>query len=128
MNVLSVNLSGLGLHRVPLLSKLRLATATMPPKRIASTSNSKRKAESSSDEDAHKASKKTKVSASASKFSDQPKNKVLPVDIQFPQRNPGTLRLSTWNIAGLAASQKKGFKNYVEAEDPDILVLTETKV
>lgn len=29
---------------------------------------------------------------------------------------------------GLSSSLKKGFKIYVEAEDPDILVLTETKV
>jgi len=38
------------------------------------------------------------------------------------------LRIATWNICGWAASQKKGFKRYVEAEDPDILVLSETKV
>ncbi|KAH0583726.1 DNA-(apurinic or apyrimidinic site) lyase [Termitomyces sp. J132] len=58
----------------------------------------------------------------------QPTNKVLPVTITFPQKTPGTLRIATWNICGLAASSKKGFKNYVEAEDADILVLTETKV
>lgn len=58
----------------------------------------------------------------------QPTNKVLPVNITFPPREPGTVRLATWNICGLAASQKKGFKYYVEAEDPDILVLTETMV
>jgi AP endonuclease-1 len=99
----------------------------MPPKRTASTS--KRKASpspSNSDDDAPKAIKKPKVSAS--RYSDQPTNKVLPVDINFPPRVSNTLRFATWNIAGLAASQKKGFKYYVEAEDPDILVLTETKV
>ncbi|PFH54216.1 hypothetical protein AMATHDRAFT_53084 [Amanita thiersii Skay4041] len=58
----------------------------------------------------------------------QPTNKVLPVHIKFPQRSPGAVRIATWNICGLAASQKKGFRYYVEAEDPDILVLTETKV
>ncbi|KAG6871751.1 hypothetical protein C0995_000439 [Termitomyces sp. Mi166 len=58
----------------------------------------------------------------------QPTNKVLPVTITFPQKTPGTLRIATWNICGLAASSKKGFKYYVEAEDADILVLTETKV
>ena len=72
-------------------------------------------------------------------------NKVLPVNISFPPRIEGTLRIATWNICGLAASQKKvrqmiclrdssnlslpkGFKHYVDAEDPDILILTETKV
>jgi len=36
--------------------------------------------------------------------------------------------VATWNICGLAAAQRKGFKYYVEAEDPDVLILTETKV
>lgn len=36
-----------------------------------------------------------------------PVNKVLPTTITFPPREPGTLRLATWNVAGLAASQKK---------------------
>ncbi|EKM82547.1 hypothetical protein AGABI1DRAFT_111155 [Agaricus bisporus var. burnettii JB137-S8] len=58
----------------------------------------------------------------------QPTNKVLPVHISFPPRTPDTLRIATWNICGWAASHKKGFKYYVEAEDADILVLTETKV
>ncbi|KAI9570453.1 Endonuclease/exonuclease/phosphatase [Boletus coccyginus] len=58
----------------------------------------------------------------------QPTNKVLPVNIAFPPRAEGTLRFATWNVCGLAAAQRKGFKYYVEAEDPDILVLTETKV
>lgn len=71
-------------------------------------------------------------------------NKALPVNISFPDRIKGTVRIATWNICGWAASHKKvrqiiyvvcsnlsiskGFKNYVEAEDPDILVLSETKV
>lgn len=77
----------------------------------------------------------------------QPTNKVLPVHIQFPPKTPNTVRIATWNICGLAASSKKvcryfwlfpsikakldcskGFKYYVEAEDADVLILTETKV
>ncbi|KAH9854215.1 Endonuclease/exonuclease/phosphatase [Lenzites betulinus] len=58
----------------------------------------------------------------------QPTNKVLPEHIEFPPRADGALRIAAWNICGLAAAQKKGFKHYVEAEDPDVLVLTETKV
>jgi len=58
----------------------------------------------------------------------QPTNKVLPVEISFPPRANGTSRIASWNICGLSSSQKKGFKYYVEAEDPDILILTETKV
>ncbi|TFK42432.1 Endonuclease/exonuclease/phosphatase [Crucibulum laeve] len=95
----------------------------MPPKKAAS----KRKAVSSDDEpEQAQSSKKAKTTAST--VNAQPTNKVLPVTITFPPRVPGTLRLATWNICGLATSQKKGFKYYVEAEDPDILVLTETKV
>lgn len=79
----------------------------------------------------------------------QPTNKVIPVHVSIPPRVPGTTRIATWNICGLAAAQKKvrvaravhvhaglltagvcaqGFKYYVEAEDADVLVLTETKV
>lgn len=94
--------------------------------------------------------KRTKQTATASTGNDvapngQPTNKVLPVNISFPPRVAGTLRFATWNVCGLAAAQKKvrchsaqsngprtkyafqGFKYYVEAEDPDVLVLTETK-
>ncbi|KAI8998650.1 Endonuclease/exonuclease/phosphatase [Trametes punicea] len=58
----------------------------------------------------------------------QPTNKVLPVHIAFAPKAEGAVRIATWNICGLAAAQKKGFKYYVEAEDPDVLILTETKV
>ncbi|EPT06055.1 hypothetical protein FOMPIDRAFT_1154774 [Fomitopsis schrenkii] len=58
----------------------------------------------------------------------QPTNKVIPVHVSFPPREEGRVRIATWNICGLAAAQKKGFKYYVEAEDPDIIILTETKV
>ncbi|GLB34830.1 putative DNA-(apurinic or apyrimidinic site) lyase [Lyophyllum shimeji] len=95
-------------------------------------SSSKRKA-SCSDSDIEEPKKTTKrpkkvASADAIPANTQPTNKVLPIHISFPPRTSGTLRLATWNICGLAASQKKGFKYYVEAEDADILVLTETKV
>ncbi|KAI0670400.1 Endonuclease/exonuclease/phosphatase [Trametes maxima] len=75
----------------------------------------------------------------------QPTNRTLPEAIAFPPKIEGTTRIAAWNICGLAAAQKKtargsvgtteftgvaaqGFKSYVEAEDPDVLVLTETKV
>ncbi|OAX38938.1 hypothetical protein K503DRAFT_717420 [Rhizopogon vinicolor AM-OR11-026] len=107
----------------------------MPPKKKTAP---KRKAPSESpsdNEDASKsqsASKKAKVSNEALEptvaANGQPNNKVLPVNINFPSRIEGTVRLSTWNICSLASASKKGFRYYVEAEDPDILVLTETKV
>jgi len=39
----------------------------------------------------------------------QSTNKVLPVHISFPPRAPDALRIATWNVCGLAASQKKVF-------------------
>ncbi|KZT37967.1 hypothetical protein SISSUDRAFT_1062351 [Sistotremastrum suecicum HHB10207 ss-3] len=64
----------------------------------------------------------------------QPTNVVLPVNIVIPPKaeskveGENVTRIVTWNVCGLAASQKKGFKHYIESEDPDILILTETKV
>ncbi|KAJ7219491.1 Endonuclease/exonuclease/phosphatase [Mycena pura] len=100
----------------------------MQPKRVASSSSKRKAPESTSDdgEALPKTNKKTKTAAT--RANPQYTNKVLPVNIVFPERTPGTLRLAAWNVCGLAASQKKGFKYYVEAEDPDILVLTETKM
>jgi len=102
----------------------------MPPKR---TKSSKRERAQSDDEagPSQKVDKKAKVDTSDSTglaSNGQPTNKVLPTNITFPPRIDSTTRIATWNICGLAASSKKGFKYYVEAEDPDIIVLTETKV
>lgn len=112
----------------------------MPPKRTASlkASGSKRKVDER-DTDTEEETQRVEESQSSSKGSlkrtkteyiqnGQPKNRILPVTIKFDKRSEDSLRIATWNVCGLAASQKKGFKYYVEAEDPDILVLTETKV
>ncbi|PCH38170.1 DNA-lyase [Wolfiporia cocos MD-104 SS10] len=58
----------------------------------------------------------------------QPTNKAIPAGLAFPPRAADVVRVAAWNICGLAAAEKKGFKAYVQAEDPDVLVLTETKV
>ncbi|KAI0934279.1 hypothetical protein AcV5_006175 [Taiwanofungus camphoratus] len=108
----------------------------MPPKHASSSSSSKRNAPDS-DASASQPAKKAKVSKASPPpegagagvaANGQPTNKALPAHLAFAARAPGTLRIATWNICGLAAAQKKGFKRYVEAEDPDVLVLTETKV
>ncbi|KAF9075155.1 Endonuclease/exonuclease/phosphatase [Rhodocollybia butyracea] len=128
-------------HPVPHLRPVFFAgpkhVYTMPPKR---TNSSKRKLVSDSEDDntnaaaaSSSSNKKAKVSPSNTSenllsSNGQPTNKVLPVNISFPARIPGTIRMATFNVCGLAASQKKGFSSYVAAEDPDILVLTETKV
>ncbi|KAJ2713455.1 hypothetical protein H4R19_002245 [Coemansia spiralis] len=57
-----------------------------------------------------------------------PTNKTMPEDYGFIEPAPaGTLRIVSYNVNSLAASCKKGFKEYVAAEDPDVLCLQETK-
>lgn len=84
-----------------------------------------------------------------------PTNLTVPDDLEpFPRPADGCIRISAWNVAGLRASEKKGagplffrviteyshstdivqsaklrtgFSRYVDAEDADILVVTETK-
>ncbi|BGP53732.1 hypothetical protein JCM8202v2_001302 [Rhodotorula sphaerocarpa] len=57
-----------------------------------------------------------------------PTNLTIPDDLApFPRPAEGCVRISAWNVAGLRACEKKGFSKYVEAEDADILVVTETK-
>ena len=87
----------------------------MPPKRAVSSG--KRKADSVPDGEKSVRSeqtKKAKVDASDSTAEQtglapngQPTNKVLPVKISFPPRADGATRIASWNICGLAASQKK---------------------
>lgn len=57
-----------------------------------------------------------------------PTNLTVPDNLEpFPRPPEGCIRISAWNVAGLRASEKKGFSRYVNAEDADILVVTETK-
>jgi len=122
--------------------KARLNSSRMPPRRVASTS--KRKAASTSDEsDAEqpsqskkkaKSTRTTKAKADGggtgeanASYPPQPTNVVLPTPIALSKAAEGVTRIATWNICGLAAASKKGFKFYVEAEDADVLILTETK-
>ncbi|KAL1917999.1 uncharacterized protein VTP21DRAFT_3265 [Calcarisporiella thermophila] len=57
-----------------------------------------------------------------------PNNKSLPDSLNFPPPTPETIKIASWNVASLNAALKKGFWKYVDAEDPDILCLQETKV
>ncbi|KAI9146140.1 Endonuclease/exonuclease/phosphatase [Paraphysoderma sedebokerense] len=55
----------------------------------------------------------------------------MPLSYDFLQKyktTPGQLKIVSWNVNSLNASLKKGFKFYVEAENPDILCLQETKL
>ncbi|CAB4398467.1 unnamed protein product [Rhizophagus irregularis] len=56
-------------------------------------------------------------------------NKTLKIpESLFFEKREGTVKLASWNVSGLNAALKKGFKTYVEAEDADILCIQETKV
>ena len=131
-------------RRVPLPTASLRFLAVMPPR-------NKRKATEESIPP-RKRVKKTdtvgsQVSIASTAGSNQPTNTQLPDEISFPERVPCTKRISAWNICSWASSNKKvgfrqqprvhgdsqidgvqGFSRYVEAEDADILVLTETKV
>ena len=91
------------------------AVSPMPPKRAVSSG--KRKADSDPEGEKSVGSeqtKKAKVTAAPGSAEQtdlapngQPTNKVLPVKISFPPRVDGTARIASWNICGLASSQKK---------------------
>ncbi|KAK9894178.1 hypothetical protein P389DRAFT_146722 [Cystobasidium minutum MCA 4210] len=117
----------------------------MPPK----TSSSKRKAKADEsehekdvvDEDGDSSQEQSKVKksqpakkAKVQKEPVKPLDPSLPTNITFPinltleAKPPGTTRLACWNVCGINSCIKKGFDFYVKAENPDVLILTETKV
>ncbi|KAE8220439.1 hypothetical protein CF319_g6031 [Tilletia indica] len=57
-----------------------------------------------------------------------PKNIGLPVEIKLSPRPEGQIRIAAWNITSLKSAVDKGMMRYLQAEDADIIVLTETKV
>lgn len=57
-----------------------------------------------------------------------PTNTKMPDDLKYPKTPKGAIKLASFNVSGLNASLKKGFKQYIEAEDADIVCLQETKV
>lgn len=74
---------------------------------VDAPSTSKPKAKKAKTTRVAKATKTTKASKADKPVNDQPTNKVLPVQINFPAKNEGCVRVATWNICGLAAAQKK---------------------
>ncbi|PVZ97925.1 hypothetical protein BB558_006108 [Smittium angustum] len=58
-----------------------------------------------------------------------PTNSKMPESYVFITGKPdNTLKLVSYNVNSLSASLKKGFKEYIKAEDPDILCIQETKL
>ncbi|KAI8318927.1 hypothetical protein GQ54DRAFT_299731 [Martensiomyces pterosporus] len=58
-----------------------------------------------------------------------PTNKTMPTDYSFIKPAPkDCYKLVSYNVNSLPAACKKGFKEYVKAEDPDLICVQETKV
>lgn len=57
-----------------------------------------------------------------------PKNKTVPAELKYEPRAEGQTRFVTWNVTSMKSSEPKGMFRYIEAESPDVLILTETKV
>lgn len=100
------------------LLQVRLYTttkSTMPPKKISKKRAREETPDTDAEREAEQASTSTKPKASGSKKkakaspseNTQPTNTALPAEITFPPKSEGTTRIATWNVCGLAASQKK---------------------
>ncbi|KAG0196989.1 hypothetical protein BGX28_009492 [Mortierella sp. GBA30] len=57
-----------------------------------------------------------------------PVNVTMPNPLVLPKAPEGCIKLASWNVSGLNASLKKGFKSYITAEDADVICLQEHKV
>ncbi|KAI7855233.1 Endonuclease/exonuclease/phosphatase [Circinella umbellata] len=90
----------------------------------------KRKTPESSNESAATAQiKKPKKKATWEPFDPTvPNNTKFPETLKFPETPKGSIKIASYNVGGLNSCLKKGFKEYVNAEDPDVLCLQETKV
>ncbi|KAJ3049406.1 hypothetical protein HK097_009593 [Rhizophlyctis rosea] len=60
--------------------------------------------------------------------SNQFTNTTLPTDLSYDPAPPNHLKIISWNIAGIGACVKKGFRRYLDAENADIVCLQETKL
>ena len=54
--------------------------------------------------------------------------KKLKIDGAFKPKAPGTITIASYNVGGLNACLKKGFEEYVEHEQADLLLLQECKL
>lgn len=74
--------------------------------------------------------------AFAEKYGENPSADGVPRDnfslqgkeLNFAKRPEGQTRIASWNITSFSSCEKKGLFKYLDAEQPDIVVLTETKV
>lgn len=59
-----------------------------------------------------------------------PKNMTIddPLTLDNTPKKEGTTRIMSWNVLSLKSSLNKGFMRYIQAEQADVVILTETKV
>jgi len=95
---------------------------------IGKTTNKKRKIDNNETTSTNLIKKVKKTTAN--KKEDKPLlNPVLGTDFDFePIDTEKEMKIVSYNVGSLNASLKKGFKNYLEAENPDIICIQETKV
>ncbi|KAF9109936.1 hypothetical protein BGX27_006972 [Mortierella sp. AM989] len=55
-------------------------------------------------------------------------NTTMPNPLVLPKTPEGCVKIASWNVSGLNASLKKGFKTYINAENADVICLQEHKV
>ncbi|KAG0348763.1 hypothetical protein BG004_004230 [Podila humilis] len=59
---------------------------------------------------------------------DAPMNMTMPNPLVLPGAPEGCVKVVSWNVSGLNASLKKGFKTYINAENADLICIQEHKV
>ncbi|CAM0137178.1 hypothetical protein VKS41_008758 [Umbelopsis sp. WA50703] len=91
--------------------------------------SAKRQASTRSSSSADEAPKKPKKSTAFVPFDPSvPTNTTMPDTFDFLPAPPGGVKLASYNVNSLKAAMRKGYSNYVVAENADVLCLQETKV
>jgi len=113
---------------VSLKKKKTVEKEEIKEEEIGKTTNKKRKIDNNETTSTNLIKKVKKTTAN--KKEDKPLlNPVLGTDFDFePIDTEKEMKIVSYNVGSLNASLKKGFKNYLEAENPDIICIQETKV
>jgi exodeoxyribonuclease III len=96
-------------------------------KMASSNSNKKKLEEGASPTSTTKKAKVEKPPAKEKVVQSDYMPKEYPAEL-YPSAPTDHVKIVSWNVNGLNACYNKGFKEYVSAEAPDILVLQETKL
>lgn len=102
------------------------AGPSAPPAAAAAPKKSRRKATAGGEPDSPAAPSGNDILA----FEGCPKTVDIPNPLSFSDspRPSSSIRIASWNIVSLKSAEPKGLTRYLEAEDADLVVLTETKV